>query len=221
MYLAHQFGQWAFLVQAQRAHASGEIGWPTDGATKADGCPVGGAVNKYAVRMFCLNMIAVAMKLVFGQILYDGLANSVPENSAQYSVMLWIFFSTVMRMKTRGLVFGYIKGLPFKDGLVPDLVAFLRKYHGLAFSFGTTYNFWFHPVEGSVGFVLGYLYQFCMILQSGFLFHPMHKNKWWTLLLELAVVPHAALIAIFGVGLGGSQTVLMFGFGFALFGLVT
>lgn len=48
-----------------------------------------------------------------------------------------------------------------------------------------------------VGFILGYLYQFCMILQSSFLFHPLHRNKFWTLLLELGVIPHSVLIAIF------------------------
>merc|ERR1740123_1646233 len=94
------------------------------------------------------------------------------------------------------------------------MIAFIRKYHGYAFSFGTTYNFWYHPLEGSPGFVLGYLYQFCMILQSGFLFHPFHRNKFWTLLLEIGVIPHALFISIF-IANGSQSALFMFVFGFA------
>jgi hypothetical protein len=75
-------------------------------------------------------------------------------------------------------------------------------------------------MEGSPGFVLGYLYQFCMILQSSFLFHPLHRNKFWTLLLELGVVPHSVLVAIFFSN-GQPGSAYQFGFGFSLLFLIT
>lgn len=68
--------------------------------------------------------------------------------------------------------------------------------------------------------MLGYLYQFCMILQSSFLFHPLHRNKFWTLLLELGVVPHSVLIAIFFSN-GNPGSAYQFGFGFSLMFLIT
>merc|ERR1719343_1656011 len=103
-------------------------------------------------------------------------------------------------MPKRGIFFGYFKSFPDLSSCgVPDMIAFVRKNHGYAISFGTTYNFWYHVIEGSPGFILGYLYQFCMILQSGFLFHPFHRNKFWTLILEMGVIPHALFISIFFV----------------------
>merc|ERR1719401_1573357 len=100
-------------------------------------------------------------------------------------------------MPKRGLFLGYFRSLPSCGDLVPDMIHFIRMYHGYAISFGTTYNFWYHPIEGSPGFIFGYLYQFCMILQSAFLFHPLHRNKFWTLILEMGVIPHARWISIF------------------------
>ena len=95
----------------------------------------------------------------------------------------------VVQMPKRGLFFGWLKDFDFKcigDRAAEitnsrNFIPFVRKYHGYGVSFGTTYNFWYHPMEGSPGFVLGYIYQLCMILQSSFLFHPLHRNKFWTL----------------------------------------
>lgn len=52
-----------------------------------------------------------------------------------------------------GLFFGYIRSfqLTGKMTLGQDFIPFVRKYHGFAISFGTTYNFWYHPIEGSPG----------------------------------------------------------------------
>lgn len=62
---------------------------------------------------------------------------------------------------TRAKVTSYIRCFRLSSNIAlgQDLVPFVRKYHGYAISFGTTYNFWYHPMEGSPGFVLGYLYQ--------------------------------------------------------------
>eukprot|EP00928_Gymnodinium_smaydae_P027283 TRINITY_DN21143_c0_g1_i2.p1 TRINITY_DN21143_c0_g1~~TRINITY_DN21143_c0_g1_i2.p1 ORF type:complete len:379 (-),score=35.54 TRINITY_DN21143_c0_g1_i2:243-1379(-) len=209
-YLIHQFGQWLIIWQSQQAKARGEVSWE-----KGDEGSWPSSINKYARRMFVLNMSLVLFKFVNSHVTYDGLASDVPEFSALYSVALWIFFIMVVRIPTRGLVFGYIRSLEGPHSIGADFIPFVRKYHGYAISFGTTYNFWYHPMEGSPGFVLGYLYQFCMILQSGLLFHPMHKNKWWTLLLEIAVIPHSVLVAVFFAN-GSSGSAYQFGLGFAL-----
>jgi hypothetical protein len=180
--------------------------------------------NKYAKWMFGLNMGMTVMKFVQAQIFYDGLASDVPEFSALYSVALWIVFVMIVEMPRRGLVFGYWKDFDYKccdqHKIGTSFIPFIRKYHGYAISFGTTYNFWYHPMEGSPGFVLGYLYQFCMILQSSFLFHPLHRNKFWTLLLELGVVPHSILIAVFFAN-GNAGSAFQFGFGFAFTFIIT
>merc|ERR1712176_483057 len=59
-----------------------------------------------------------------------------------------------------------------------------------------------------------------MILQSGFLSHPFHRNKFWTLLLEVGVVPHSIFIALFYAGQGLGE-VCMFGGGFSLLFITT
>ena len=126
----------------------------------------------------------------------------------------------IVEMPRRGLFCGYWKSFDNRCKIGEDFIPFVRKYHGYGISFGTTYNFWYHPIEGSPGFILGYLYQLCMILQSSFLFHPLHRNKFWTLLLEMGVIPHSMLIAIFFAN-GSPGSVFQFGFGFALAFLVT
>ena len=145
--------------------------------------------NVYAQRMFGLNVGMVLLKFVQSQLFYSGLASDVPEWTALGSVAVWILFAMVVQMPKRGLFFGWWKDFDFKcigDRAAEitnsrNFIPFVRKYHGYGVSFGTTYNFWYHPMEGSPGFVLGYLYQLCMILQSSFLFHPLHRNKFWTL----------------------------------------
>lgn len=226
-YLLHQLGQWWFLRQAQLARDRGEIKWTLQselvGKSREEQARAY-APNKYARNMFALNMGMVLLKFVQSQATYDGLASDVPEFSALYSVALWILFVMIVEMPRRGLVFGYWKSFDFKwnekSGLGRNFIPFIRKYHGYGISFGTTYNFWYHPMEGSPGFVLGYLYQFCMILQSSFLFHPLHRNKFWTLLLELGVVPHSILIAIFFAN-GNPGSAFQFGFGFAFAFIIT
>ena len=225
-YLFHQFGQWWFLWKAQRARDRGEISWTlqkdlvgkTDVEKRAAYAP-----NRYAQGMFALNMGMTLLKFLQAQIFYDGLATDVPEFSALYSVALWIFFVLVIEMPRRGLLCGRCKDfdcLKHKCDVGTTFITFVRKYHGYGISFGTTYNYWYHPMEGSPGFVLGYLYQFCMILQSGFLFHPLHRNKFWTLLLELGMIPHAVITAVFFAN-GGSGQTYQFGFGFSLLFLLT
>ena len=229
-YGVHQLGQWYFIRQAQLAHDRGEIQWVTQeqlGKLSGSDRALALTPNKYAKQMFALNVGMVLLKFVQSQLFYSGLASDVPEWTALGSVALWILFAMVVQMPSRGLFFGYWKNFDYEcigDTLANvlqsrDFIRFTRRYHGYGISFGTTYNFWYHPMEGSPGFVLGYLYQLCMIVQSSFLFHPNHRNKLWTLLLELGVVPHSAVIGIFFAN-GQSGAPFMFSFGFA-FAFVT
>ena len=99
----------------------------------------------------------------------------MPEFSALYSVALWMCMILPLEMQRRGLVFGYIR--EFNCPVVFDFHAWVRENHGYVISFGTVYNFWYHPLEGSPAFILGYFYQFMMIAQSSMLYHTNHRNK--------------------------------------------
>ena len=92
------------------------------------------------------------LKFVQAQLFYDGLATDVPEFSALYSVALWIMFALVIQMPKRGLVCGRWKSfdcLKHKCNVGTTFITFIRKYHGYGISFGTTYNYWYHPMESS------------------------------------------------------------------------
>jgi len=235
-YLVHQLGQIYIIWQVKGAKQRGEVDWdpafaaatlntehePADGAqvSKPPPAEMDYRPNIYAQRMFSLNIGMILFKFTQSFFTYDGLANDVPEWTAQYSVMWWIFLALIIQMPKRGLLFGYIRSFDNPCGFGKDFVNFVRKQHGYAFSFGVTYNYWFHPIEGSPGFVLGYLYQFLMMLQSNFLLHPFHRNKFWTLILQVGIVPHAFFIAWYFAN-GSAGSVFQFPFGFAMLFITT
>lgn len=172
---------------------------------------------KYSNKLHRLNWVAlgvnaffITLHLVQTLVWYDGLAQDVSIWSSQFSVVLLLVMVLLMENQRRGLFFGK------KVGFLKETGRVARKYHGYIFAWGIIYTFWYHPMEGTSFHLLGFLYTFLLMLQGCLMFTRSHVNKWWTVTLEVAVLFHGTLVAIF------TQTIWpMFFFGFASLWIIT
>ena len=154
------------------------------------------------------NIFFVALHILQTKIWYDGLAPDVPLVSSLGSVALMLVLVLIMENQRRGLVLG--KPAPF----IEDMGRVLRKYHGYYFSWAVIYTFWYHPIETTLGHVMGTMYILLLILQGSLFYTRNHLNRWWTLTLETMVIVHAVLVAMVTSHQGAEQAAFFF-FGFA------
>ncbi len=142
---------------------------------------------------------------------YDALAQFVPVMSSQGSVIVMLVFILIMLNQRRGLFFGKKVPLP-KGG-----VSLVQKVHGYFIAWAVIYTFWFHPFEGTLGHILGFLYAFMLLTQLSLAKTRWHTNIKWITLLEVYVAFHGAIVAM------GQQNGMwpMFFFGFMMMFIVT
>ncbi|KAL1919133.1 uncharacterized protein VTP21DRAFT_2515 [Calcarisporiella thermophila] len=193
-YIVHQLGQWGVLYLVHRKG----VAW-------------GNHYGPLNWLMVGVNGFGVAYKFIQCHWLYGGLAEDFPEAMAQASVVMWIPIVMLMEMPRRGLVLGNIKRFASSS----EIVAFFRKYHGYVISFGVTFTFHYHPLEGTLGHLSGFFYMFLMLFgqTTNFGVHD-HRNRSWTLALETLVWLHAVLTALLQTG---PPTTIFFGGFFTLF----
>ncbi len=188
LYALHQIASWGTIWYAQRY------------------------VKKYTTSLHPINIVALGMNAFFillhfvqTHIWYDGLAQSVSVLTSQGSVIVLLVWVLLMENNRRGLIVG--KRLPFPQ----RVVQFARKYHGYFFSWAIIYTFWYHPMENTYGHLVGFFYMFLLMLQSSLFFTRIHVNRYWTFTLEVLVLFHGTLVALYqGNGL---WPMFLFGFG--------
>lgn len=195
LYALHQIGLWALIAWAQ-------IKRP-----------------KYTATLHPINVIALSFNLFFvslhilqTRISYDGLAQDTSVMSSQFSVIFLLVFVLMMENSRRGLFFGQ------KIDFLERPVGFLKRYHGYYFSWAIVYTFWFHPIEDNLGHLLGTFYILLLLLQGSMFFTRFHRDRVWTLLLEVFVLFHGAMVAY--LSFAGDQW-QMFLFGFATLFVIT
>jgi uncharacterized membrane protein YhdT len=193
-YLLHNLIVWTILYVAQRER-------PRFGLN----------LRWFNWAMICTHLIFIVLHIIQTQLFYDGLAQDVPEVTAQGSVAVMLMIIILFETPRRGLIFG--KKFKFKDGFM----YIARKYHGYFFAWATTYTFWYHPTEGTWGHLMGFLYMFMLFVQSALIFNRAHLNKWWTFTLEVFVVIHGTVVAV----LQGNGIWPMFAFGFGAMIILT
>lgn len=188
LYALHQIAFWGLIYYAQKKS------------------------YKYKPGLHKLNVIALGMNAVFillhlfqTQILYDGLAQDVSIWSSQASVVILLVWVLLMENSRRGLFFG--KKIKFPN----KINRFARTYHGYIFAWAIVYTFWYHPMEGTIGHLIGFFYMFLLMVQGSLIFTRAHLNRWWTVTLEVLVLIHGTLVAI----AAGNELWPMFAFGFA------
>lgn len=188
LYALHQAGLWGLILWAQyrRPRYSGKLH----------------PINWIALGF---NLLFVLLHIVQTRYFYDGLAQDVSVWSSQFSVIFMLVFILIMENRRRGLFFG--KGVAFAE----PCGGFLRRYHGYYFSWAIVYTFWFHPIETTLGHLLGTFYILMLLLQGSLFFTRYHRNHMWTMLLEVFVLIHGATVAWLSIQ-GDSWPMFLFGF---------
>ena len=169
-------------------------------------------VKKYTTGLHPVNLWALAANAFFiilhfvqTHIWYDGIAQDVSIFSSQGSVILMLVAILLMENQRRGLFWG--KKVP----LGKRVISFVRKYHGYVFAWATVYTFWYHPMENTLGHLVGFLYMFLLLLQGSLFLTRIHVNKYWMVVQEVTVAFHGTLVAV----MQGNNIWPMFAFGFA------
>ncbi len=194
LYLAHQISFWAIIWYAQKSKLKYTSG-----------------LHRINIIALGVNALFITLHLVQSHIWYDGLAQDVSIFSSQGSVIVMLILILLMENQRRGLFFGK------KINVLKETGGIVRRYHGYIFAWAVVYTFWYHPMEGSTGHLVGFLYTFLLMLQGSLMFTRTHLNKYWTFALEVIVLVHGTLVAI----MQGNELWPMFFFGFAAIFIVT
>jgi len=142
LYLAHQITVWVLIVKL-----------------KNDARPEAGRIGKYNLQLLIANAVFIALHLVQTVFFYDALAQFMPVMTSQGSVIVMLVMMLLLLNNRRGLFFGKKVYLP------PLGVAATQKIHGFYISWAVVYTFWFHPMEGTLGHLLGFFYLFLLMGQ--------------------------------------------------------
>ena len=153
-----------------------------------------------------VNALFIALHLGQSHLFYDGLAQDVAEISALGSVALMLMIVLIIETPRRGLLLGR------RAGLSTSLTGFWQRYHGYLFSWAVIYTFWYHPAEDTPGHLMGFFYMFLLLAQSCLPFTNLHRDRRWTFVLEILVLPHGAIVAFYQ----GNGMWPMFAFGFGM-----
>jgi hypothetical protein len=198
-YSLHQLSIWSLIYFAQQQRPNYSKG-----------------LHPVNVLALTANVVFVGLHIVQTKYFYDGLAQDTHLVSSLGSVALMLVFILVMENQRRGMFFG--KRGPF----LKEVGQFLRKYHGYYFSWAVIYTFWYHPIEITLGHLLGTFYILMLLLQGSLFFTRSHSNRKWTLLLETFVIIHAFMVAyVTHADSQGLETAGRFIFGFGAIFIVT
>ncbi|WP_337879426.1 hypothetical protein [Rheinheimera sp.] len=207
LYTGHQLAIWWLIYSAKSRYSE------RSQDSKA-GSSVYQSFGLHTVNLYALGVNLLFILLHIGQtkLFYDGLAQDVSNMSAQFSVIILLVMVLLLEHKRRGLFFG--KKLPGAD----QSYGWVKRYHGYYFAWAIIYTFWFHPIETTLGHLLGNFYIFLLLLQGSLFYTRFHRNKYWTVLLETFVLLHGAMVAYASVH---GESAAMFAFGFAVMFFVT
>ena len=194
LYLAHQITVWVLIAKL-----------------KDDPWPEAGTIGRYNLQLLIANAVFITLHLVQTTLFYDALAQFTPVMSSQGSVIVMLVMMLILLNSRRGLFFGKKVYLP------PLGVAATQKIHGFYIAWAVVFTFWFHPMEGTAGHLLGFLYLFLLMGQMSLARTSWHTKIGWLTFLEVFVAFHGAVVAI----CAGNGMWPMFFFGFMMMFIVT
>jgi hypothetical protein len=204
-YLTHQYLQWRIIYEAKKAKDLGELEW-TEGRNEW---------NPFAYRMLLVNITMIVLHFVQCQITYVSLASTFPEISTLFSGIGVLVAPMVFDMRRRGLVFGWSPDTP----LMTQFQQVFRKYHAYLASLGMTLTFWFHTFEATLGHLTGLWFIFMLFMQSSLIMQKMHRNRYWTMILEMAIMVHGTTVAYYQGFIEGVLAVMFFTSYMTLYGM--
>jgi hypothetical protein len=188
-YAAHQLAIWWLIYSAQ----SQKLNYT-------------GGLHRVNLWALAVNGGFVLWHIAQTRLSYDGLAQDVHIISSLGSVAIMLMLVIIMENQRRGVVLGR------KWHWLDEPGRFLRKYHGYYFSWAIIYTFWYHPIETSLGHLLGTFYILMLLLQGSLFYTRSHVNRYWTGLLEVFVLLHGAVVAWLSLE-NHSWGQFLFGFG--------
>ena len=194
-YGAHQLAIWWLIYRAQTRKLS-----------------YSRALHPENLMALGVNGLFIAWHIAQTRLFYDGLAQDVSIFTSFGAVAIMLMLVIVMENQRRGVVFGTAWHWLDEPG------RFLRKYHGYYFSWAVIYTFWYHPIEDTLGHLLGTFYTILLMLQGSLFFTRSHVNRRWTAFLEVFVLLHGAAVAWLALD---NQSWQMFFFGFAALFVIT
>ena len=194
LYLGHQISVWWLIVKL-----------------KSQPRLPAGRIGRYNLLLLIVNAVFIALHLLQTALFYDALAQYVPVWSSQFSVIIMLVLMLILLNLRRGLFFGKRVALP------PLGTAITQKVHGFYISWAVVYTFWFHPMEGTLGHLLGFFYLFLLMGQLSLARTSWHTKIGWLTFLEVFVALHGAVVAI----LAKNGMWPMFFFGFLMMFIVT
>ena len=172
LYGLHQASVWVLVALAMREK----------GALKG--------LSRINIAFFLVNVFFILLHILQTHVWYDGLAQDVPIWSSQYSVIIMLVIMLFMLNPRRGLILG--KKFPYTAAGL----GFAHRWHGLYISWALVYTYWFHPTEGSIGFVFGFFYMFLLLTQLSLANARIHFLLPWVTALEFTVGLHGPIIAL-------------------------
>ncbi|XP_066299985.1 uncharacterized protein [Branchiostoma lanceolatum] len=192
--------------------------------------------NKYSTKLNKYNWAAVAVHTFFHllhlaqtHLTYDATAQDVSIGSSQGSVIVALLFVMAIEFRDRGVFFGWPSvtstdraGTAMRSWS-RESVRLVRKYHGYVIMWAAVYTCWYHPMENTLGHVMGFFHTWILMLQGSLVYTDLHLNRYWRFSLEVWVTLHGGLVAWQTGGLEQMGTRLwpMFAFGFAALVVVT
>jgi len=194
LYLGHQIAVWWLIVKL-----------------KMQPRLPAGRIGRYNLLLLVVNAVFIVLHLAQTALFYDALAQYVPVWSSQFSVIVMLVMMLILLNPRRGLFFGKKVSLP------PLGVGTTQKVHGFYIAWAVVYTFWFHPMEGTLGHLLGFLYLFLLMGQLSLARTSWHTKIGWLTFLEVFVAFHGAVVAI----LADNGMWPMFFFGFLMMFIVT
>ncbi len=194
LYLAHQISVWWLIARLS--------GVPR---------PERGRIGRYNLLLLIVNAGFILLHQAQTVLFYDALAQFVPVMSSQGSVIVMLVMMLILLNRRRGMFFGRRVSLP------PLGVSVTQKVHGYYIAWALVYTFWFHPMEGTLGHLLGFLYIYLLMGQMSLARTEWHTKIGWITFLEVFVAFHGAIVAI----LQGNGMWPMFFFGFIAMFVVT
>lgn len=194
LYLAHQIAVWVLIARL-----------------KNEPRPAAGRIGRGNALLLFVNAVFIALHLVQTALFYDALAQFTPVFSSQGSVIVMLVMMLILLNARRGLFFGKKVALP------PLGVATTQKVHGYYIAWAIVFTFWFHPMESTLGHLLGFFYFFLLLAQLSLARTSWHTKIGWLTFLEVFVAFHGAVVAI----VSGNGMWPMFFFGFMMMFIVT
>lgn len=153
-YLAHQLAIWGCIYAGQRQR----LRYTSD-------------MRRLNWLALAVNAGGVALHYLQSRYTYDGLARDVPEGSALGSVSFILMLALALEAPRRGLFFGSRKVMP-----PAELVRFARRFHGYIFSWASTYNFWYHPIDPKPLHYTGLFHTLLIFVQSALIYTNAHRD---------------------------------------------